>query len=46
MSAVTVPAVKQRIREIDSDAARALADEALACETRAEVRDALGLDGE
>jgi len=47
MSAVTVPAVKQRIREIDSDAARALPTRrSPACETRAEVRDALGLDGE
>ena len=41
MSAVTVPAVKRRVRAVDSDAARALADEALACETRAEVRDVL-----
>ena len=46
MSAVTVPAVKERIRAVDSAAARALAEEALACETRAEVRDALGLDAE
>ena len=44
MSAVTVPAVKTRIREIDSTAARARADEALACGTRGEVVDALGLD--
>ena len=44
MSAVTVPAVKTRIRQIDSAAARARADEALACETRAEVVDVLGLD--
>jgi phosphotransferase system enzyme I (PtsI) len=46
MSAVTVPAVKERIREVDSADARALADEALACETRAEVRNVLGLDAE
>ncbi|WP_123620782.1 phosphoenolpyruvate--protein phosphotransferase [Halorubrum sp. CSM-61] len=46
MSAVTAPAVKERVREIDSAEASALADEALACETRAEVRDVLGLDGE
>ncbi|WP_435098101.1 phosphoenolpyruvate--protein phosphotransferase [Halorubrum sp. N11] len=46
MSAVTVPAVKSRIREIDTAEASTLADEALACETRAEVRDALGLDGD
>ena len=44
MSAVTAPAVKNRIREIDSADARDLAEEAVACETRAEVRDALGLD--
>ncbi|WP_303655268.1 putative PEP-binding protein, partial [Halorubrum sp. Boch-26] len=44
MSAVTVPAVKNRIREVDSAEATALAEEALACETRAEVTDALGLD--
>ena len=44
MSAVTVPAVKERVREVDSAAAAALADEALACETRAEVLDALDLD--
>ena len=46
MSAVTVPAVKERVREIDSTDARALADEALASETRAEVLDALDLDRE
>ncbi|WP_144798605.1 phosphoenolpyruvate--protein phosphotransferase [Halorubrum depositum] len=44
MSAVTVPAVKERVTEIDSAEARALADEALACETRSEVLDVLGLD--
>ena len=38
MSAVTVPAIKTRIREVDADDARALAESALACETRAEVR--------
>ncbi|MDS0277894.1 phosphoenolpyruvate--protein phosphotransferase [Halomicroarcula sp. S1AR25-4] len=37
MSAVTVPAVKQRVRETDSETAAALADEILACETRAAV---------
>jgi phosphotransferase system enzyme I (PtsI) len=46
MSAVTVPAVKERTREVDSADAKALADEALACETRSEVLDALGLDRE
>jgi phosphotransferase system enzyme I (PtsI) len=45
MSAVTVPAVKRRVREVDSAAARDMAAEALACETRAAVRDVLGLDG-
>ncbi|WP_254271710.1 phosphoenolpyruvate--protein phosphotransferase [Haloarcula marina] len=43
MSAVTVPAVKQRVRDTDTDAAEALASEVLACETRAEVGGALGL---
>jgi len=46
MSAVTVPAVKERVRAVDSVEATALAEEVLACETRAEVRDALGLDPE
>ncbi|MDZ5812104.1 phosphoenolpyruvate--protein phosphotransferase [Halorubrum sp. AD140] len=41
MSAVTVPAVKERVRESDAEAAEALADEALDCETRAEVREVL-----
>ncbi len=41
MSAVTVPAVKERIREIDTADARALADAVLACETRAAVRELL-----
>ncbi|WP_142986812.1 phosphoenolpyruvate--protein phosphotransferase [Halorubrum cibi] len=45
MSAVTVPAVKTRVREVDSAAARDLAEEALACETRGEVREVVGLDG-
>ena len=38
MSAVTVPAVKKRISEIETDAASELADAALDCETRADVR--------
>ena len=46
MSAVTVPAVKERVRAVDAADATALAEAALACETRAEVRDALGLDGD
>ncbi|WP_135304539.1 phosphoenolpyruvate--protein phosphotransferase [Haloarcula amylovorans] len=41
MSAVTVPAVKQRVRDIDTETARVLADEALACETRAAVQSVL-----
>ncbi|WP_281193893.1 putative PEP-binding protein [Halorubrum sp. F4] len=45
MSAVTVPAVKERVRAVDSAEASELADEVLACETRVEVRDVLGLDG-
>jgi phosphotransferase system enzyme I (PtsI) len=44
MSAVTVPEVKARVRGIDSGAAAALADDALACETLREVTDVLGLD--
>jgi len=40
-SAVTVPAVKERVTEVDAGAARALADDALACRTRAAVRDTL-----
>ncbi|WP_418285328.1 phosphoenolpyruvate--protein phosphotransferase [Halorubrum sp. DTA46] len=43
MSAVTVPAVKERIKTVDSEAARDLADAALACETRDEVRELLDL---
>ena len=42
MSAVTVPAVKARIRETDSERAAALAADVLDCETRAAVRDRLG----
>ncbi|MFB6167601.1 MAG: phosphoenolpyruvate--protein phosphotransferase [Haloferacaceae archaeon] len=41
MSAVTVPTVKARIRETDTERAAALAEEVLACETRAAVRDRL-----
>jgi phosphotransferase system enzyme I (PtsI) len=41
MSAVTVPAVKARVRETDTERATALAEEVLACETRAAVRDRL-----
>ncbi|RLM63463.1 phosphoenolpyruvate--protein phosphotransferase [Halorubrum sp. Atlit-8R] len=44
MSAVTVPEVKARVREVDADAAASLANEALACETRGEVLDVLGID--
>ncbi|MFC5134855.1 MULTISPECIES: phosphoenolpyruvate--protein phosphotransferase [Haloferacaceae] len=44
MSAVTIPAVKERVREVDSAEARELAEAVLRCETRAEVRDVLGLD--
>jgi len=44
MSAVTVPDVKRRVRETDADAAASLAADALACETRREVLDVLGLD--
>ena len=46
MSAVTVPAVKERVRAVDAADATALAEAALACETRAGVRDALGLDAD
>jgi len=38
MSAVTVPAVKQQVQQTATDAARDLAADALACETRAEVQ--------
>jgi phosphotransferase system enzyme I (PtsI) len=44
MSAVTVPAVKTRVREVDAEDARSLASDAVACETRGEVLDVLGLD--
>ncbi|MBX0294677.1 phosphoenolpyruvate--protein phosphotransferase [Haloarcula nitratireducens] len=37
MSAVTVPAVKQRVRDVDTETARELAEAVLACETRADV---------
>ncbi|MFC6975635.1 phosphoenolpyruvate--protein phosphotransferase [Halomicroarcula sp. GCM10025709] len=37
MSAVTVPAVKRAVREIDGDAAATLARDAVACETREAV---------
>jgi phosphoenolpyruvate-protein kinase (PTS system EI component) len=36
-SAVTVPAVKERVVETDAEAAEALAERALAAETRAAV---------
>lgn len=38
LSAITVPAVKQRIRQTNPDAARNLADGVLACETWGEVQ--------
>ncbi|QWC20553.1 phosphoenolpyruvate--protein phosphotransferase [Halorubrum sp. 2020YC2] len=44
MSAVTVPDVKRRVREVDAEEAASLAAAALACETRGEVLDVLGLD--
>jgi phosphotransferase system enzyme I (PtsI) len=44
MSAVTVPEVKTRVREVDAEDARSLASDAVACETRGEVLDVLGLD--
>ena len=44
MSAVTVPAVKARVRNVDAAAATRLAAEAVACETRADVRAVVGLD--
>ncbi len=44
-SAVTVPAVKDRVRSIDAREARELAAEAVACETRRAVLTLLGLDG-
>jgi phosphotransferase system enzyme I (PtsI) len=42
MSAVTVPTVKAQVRETDADEAAALAERALACQTREGVRDLLG----
>ncbi|WP_137289849.1 phosphoenolpyruvate--protein phosphotransferase [Natronorubrum halophilum] len=44
MSPIAIPAVKRRVREIDSAEARALADRALEAETREDVRTLL--DGE
>ena len=44
MSAVTVPAVKARVMETDTEDAAALAADALACSTREEVRALLELD--
>jgi phosphotransferase system enzyme I (PtsI) len=44
MSAVTVPAVKARVTETDTEDAAALAADALACSTREEVRALLELD--
>ena len=41
MSAVTVPAVKGQVRQTDTETASELAEDVLACETRAEVRDVL-----
>lgn len=41
MSAVTVPAVKRQVREIDAGRAETLAANALACDTRAGVRELL-----
>jgi phosphotransferase system enzyme I (PtsI) len=41
MSAVTVPAVKQRITETDTETASELAADALSCRTRDEVRELL-----
>lgn len=43
MSAVTVPAVKARVAETNRESAVALAADALACSTRADVRERLGL---
>ncbi len=42
MSAVTVPAVKEAIREVNTGQAEALADEVLSCATRAEVKELIG----
>ena len=42
MSAVTVPAVKERVTGVDTDEARALAERALAAETREAVLEVLG----
>ncbi|MFC5366461.1 phosphoenolpyruvate--protein phosphotransferase [Salinirubrum litoreum] len=43
-SVVTVPDVKARVSETDSEAARALAERALAAETVAEVREIVGIE--
>jgi phosphotransferase system enzyme I (PtsI) len=43
MSAVTVPAVKQRVADTDTETAGELAAEALDCSTRGTVRDVLDL---
>jgi len=43
MSAVTVPAVKQRVADTDTETAGKLAAEALDCSTRGTVRDVLDL---
>ena len=43
-SVVTVPDVKARVTETDAESARVLAERALAAETRAEVRDVVGVE--
>jgi len=45
MSAVTVPAVKERVTETDAERAEALAERALAAETLADVEDLLAEEG-
>ncbi|WP_138007364.1 phosphoenolpyruvate--protein phosphotransferase [Halalkalirubrum salinum] len=44
MSAVTIPDVKRAVRDIDRTEAEALAADVVACETRADVRSAIGLE--
>ncbi len=44
MSAVTIPDVKRAVRDIDRTEAEALAADVLACETRGDVRSAIGLE--
>jgi phosphotransferase system enzyme I (PtsI) len=44
MSAVTVPAVKQAVRDTDTAAARDLAGRALEARTREEVIEILGIE--